>query len=142
VILLDQFTRNLYRGTPEAYCGDPIALAVATRALALDRALSIPGRIFLYHPFHHSEVIAEQNRGVALLERLEQESPPEWRGYLRRSVLGFERHRDTVARFGRFPHRNRVLGRPCTPAEVAFLEADPNAFGQAPETGPRRSDRG
>jgi uncharacterized protein (DUF924 family) len=133
VILLDQFTRNIYRGTPEAYSGDPLALAVALRAVAAgrDRDLCVPGRIFLYHPFHHSETLVEQDRGVALLERLAQESPPEWRDYVRRSVEGFRRHRDTVARFGRFPHRNPVLGRISTPEEVAFLAADGSTYGQA-----------
>lgn len=133
VVLLDQFTRNIYRGTPDAYSGDPLALAVTTRGLAAERdhALSIPGRIFLYHPFHHSERLVEQDRGVALLEGLEQESPADWRQYLGRSVEGFRRHRDTVAHFGRFPHRNRVLGRASTPEEIAFLEGSPNAYGQA-----------
>lgn len=132
VILLDQFTRNIYRGTLGAYCGDDAAFAIATRAVAagLDRALSVPGRIFLYHPFHHSEVLAEQDRVASLLEALEHEAPDEWKAYVRRSVEGFGRHRDIVARFGRFPHRNRVLERVCTPEEIAYLEGGPETFGQ------------
>ena len=132
VVLLDQFTRNIYRGTAQAYCGDALALAVAGGALAIghDRALSIPGRIFLLHPFHHSESLAEQERGVALLRSLEPLAPPAWRAYVRRAVEGFARHRDVVARFGRFPHRNRVLGRASTPEEIAYLEQEPASYGQ------------
>lgn len=132
VILLDQFTRNIYRGTPEAYSGDALALAAAGRAVAMgsDRALSVTGRIFLYHPFHHVETLDGQNEGVRLLEVLEADSPPEWRSYVRRSVEGFGRHRDVVARFGRFPHRNRVLGRSSTAAEREFLAANPESYGQ------------
>lgn len=132
VILLDQFTRNVFRGTADVYRGDALAWQVADRAVAggRDGALPVTGRVFLYHPFHHSESLAEQNRGVALLEAMEAGAPPEWRPYVRRCIEGFGRHRDIVARFGRFPHRNRVLGRKSTAEEMAFLEADPERFGQ------------
>ena len=132
VILLDQFTRNIYGGTPEAYSGDQLAWTIAKRALStgLDRALPVTGRIFLYHPFHHSELLAEQQRAVALLEALEREAPDVWRTYLRRSVEGFGGHRDVVARFGRFPHRNKVLGRPSTPEEETYLASGAETYGQ------------
>ena len=132
VILLDQFTRNLFRGTREAYSGDRLAHEIATRAVAAggDKSLTVAGRIFLYHPFHHSEDAAEQNRGVALLETLEREAPQTWGAYVRRSIEGFGRHRDVVVRFGRFPHRNRVLRRKSTPEELIYLESDPETYGQ------------
>ena len=133
VILLDQFTRNLFRGTAEAYSGDRLAHRIATRAVnaGRDKSLSVAGRIFLYHPFHHSEDATEQNRGVALLETLEREAPDEWGAYIRRSIEGFGRHRDVVVRFGRFPHRNRVLRRKSTPEELTYLESEPETYGQA-----------
>ena len=132
VILLDQFTRNIYRGSLEVYSGDALAFAIADRAVstAIDLELPVTGRIFLYHPFHHSETLAQQNRGVALLESLEAEAASEWQAYVRRSVEGFGSHRDIVARFGRFPHRNRVLGRASTPEEEAYLDAGAETFGQ------------
>lgn len=132
VILLDQFTRNLFRGTPEAYSGDQLAQAVANRAISagFEQKLSVPGRIFLYHPFHHSETASEQNQGVALLEVLEKEVTHQWRTYVRRSIEGFGGHRDVVVRFGRFPHRNRTLGRDSTVEELAYLESKPDTYGQ------------
>ena len=132
VILLDQFTRNIYRGTRDAYSGDALALEIAIRALARgrDRSLSVPGRIFLYHPFHHAEDLIEQERSVTLLEGLERVAPGEWKPYVRQRVEGFGRHRDIVARFGRFPHRNCVLGRPSSREETAYLQDDPETFGQ------------
>lgn len=132
VIALDQFTRNLFRGTPEAYSGDTLAQAIAHRAINAghDRKLSVPARIFLYHPFHHSETASEQNRGVALLQGLEQEVTDEWRAYVQRSVKGFGGHRDVVVRFGRFPHRNRTLGRTSTTEELTYLESEPKTYGQ------------
>ena len=132
VILLDQFTRNIYRGTAEVYSGDALAWSIADQAVTsgLDHALPVTGRIFLYHPFHHSEVLVEQNRGVALLEAMQATSPPQWKAYARRSVEGFSGHRDIVARFGRFPHRNRALNRANTPEEDTYLKSGGKTFGQ------------
>jgi len=136
ILLLDQFTRNLYRHTPEAYAGDASALKIATGAidLALDRALHPVARIWLYHPFHHSESIERQNKGVALLHGLAAASPGDWRPYIQRGIEGWRRHRDIVARFGRFPHRNRVLGRTSTDEERRFLAKDGESFGQGVKT--------
>ena len=132
VLLLDQFTRNLYRGTVEAYAGDPFAFEVADHAIGrgLDRALHPVARIWLYHPFHHAEDVAEQDRGLGLLRTLREHADPMWHAYVERSIEGWTRHRDTVARFGRFPHRNAVLGRDSTPEERAHLAADGRRFGQ------------
>ena len=136
VLLLDQFTRNLYRGTVEAYAGDPCAFEVVRHAIdrRLDRRLHPVARIWLYHPFHHSEEVAEQDRGLGLLRALRQHADPLWHAYVERSIEGWTRHRDTVARFGRFPHRNAVLGRDSTAEELAHLAADGRRFGQGPPT--------
>jgi uncharacterized protein (DUF924 family) len=135
ILLLDQFTRNLYRNTPEAYAGDACAFEVVNHAIAdkWDQALHPVARIWLYHPFHHSEAVEEQDRGLALLNELRQAAAPEWHAYVERSIKGWTRHRNIVARFGRFPHRNAVLGRESTDDERAFLAEDSEAFGQGPK---------
>ncbi|MDE0350458.1 MAG: DUF924 domain-containing protein [Gammaproteobacteria bacterium] len=123
VVLLDQFSRHCHRGTGRAFENDVRAVAVAKRAIAggLDRALPPPGRIFLLHPFHHSETLAEQERYVGGVDALIDSVPPPWREF----VDGFARyaahHRDVIARFGRFPHRNEALGRVNTAAEDDYL---------------------
>lgn len=137
ILLLDQFTRNLYRNTPRAYAGDARAFEIVNRAIEqkLDLALHPVARIWLYHPFHHSESIEEQDAGAALLDDLAATAPSEWRPYIQRSVKGWGRHRDIVARFGRFPHRNSVLGRTSSDEERKFLASDGESFGQGPKRG-------
>ena len=113
-ILLDQFPRNIHRGTAGAFALDAKARRVACDALAAghDRALAPFMRPFLYLPFEHSEAIADQERSVSLFRALGDEK------YLAYAIG----HRDVIARFGRFPHRNAVLGRTSTPEELTFLE--------------------
>jgi uncharacterized protein (DUF924 family) len=117
VLVLDQFTRNVYRDTPAAFAGDARALATAQDAVArgLDRALEPFARWFLYMPFEHAEDSATQERSLALFGALAEETglaaPLEWA----------QKHADVIARFGRYPHRNAVLGRKSTPEELAFL---------------------
>ena len=132
ILLLDQFTRNLYRGTVEAYAGDPTAFEVVNHAIdrRLDRELHPVATIWLYHPFHHSEDVTQQDRGLGLLRALRKRATPAWHAYVERSIKGWTSHRDIVARFDRFPHRNAVLGRLSTTEEAAFLAADGNSFGQ------------
>lgn len=136
ILLLDQFTRNLYRHTAQAYAGDAIAFAVVSAAVEknMDQSLHPISKIWLYHPFHHSEELAAQDRVIDLLKGLKQTADPAWQPYVQRSIDGFTRHRDIVARFGRFPHRNAVLGRTSTAEEEAFLTEDGNAFGQGMKT--------
>ena len=124
VILLDQFPRNAYRGTADAFAGDPVALVVAGRAVerSFDRELAIPGRAFLYHPFEHSEHPEDQERSVVLFEALAAEAPKKWREFAADFVPYAHAHRDVIARFGRFPHRNANLGRVNTPEERAYLD--------------------
>ena len=132
ILLLDQFTRNTYRHSTEAYCGDALALEIVKDVIAngLDVQLHLVERIWLYHPFHHAEGQAEQDRGLTLLNEIHSTAQPDWLGYVERSIEGWTRHRNIVAQFGRFPHRNDVFGRVSTPDEVAFLAQGGETFGQ------------
>lgn len=129
VILLDQFTRNVYRGTPRAFSGDPDALGAAEHAIkaGYEADLEFHHRVFLYVPFEHSESLAVQDRGVQHFDRLVVDSGPHletattYRNYA-------TAHRDIVARFGRFPHRNGILARDSTAEEVAFLKTPGSSF--------------
>jgi len=125
LLLLDQLPRNLFRGQPESFATDPQARAVAHHALAqgFDAQLLPVERTFLYLPLEHSETLADQQRSVALFEKLSAQHP-ELASYHDYAL----RHQDVIARFGRFPHRNEVLGRDSTPAEVAFLQQPGSRF--------------
>ena len=131
VILLDQFSRNIHRGTPLAFAQDSLARAIAVRAIGRhqDSQMSIPGRLFLYHPFHHSEQLLDQERGYSLVQQLAENCPPEWQEFVDSSAKFFSSHRDTIRQFSRFPHRNQVMGRRSTPAEIEHLEQS-SSFGQ------------
>lgn len=124
VIVLDQFSRNLYRGDARAFAQDGHALECARQALARkdDLGLLPVQRQFLYLPYEHSESLANQEIGLELMRSLE--AFEETRGVSEWAV----RHRDVIARFGRFPHRNAALGRPSTPEETEFLRQPGSAF--------------
>jgi uncharacterized protein (DUF924 family) len=130
VIVLDQFSRNLHRDSPLAFANDPAARDVAkdVRARRLDRALSPVERSFLYLPYEHAEDRALQEESVALFAELRADAPPELADYLEVALDYARRHRDVIARFGRFPHRNRALGRATTPAEIEFLKEPGSSF--------------
>jgi len=119
--VLDQAPRNLFRGDAKAYATDPKARAVVRHALArgLDRRLPQARRMFLYLPLEHSESMVDQELCVRLMETLDED--PEWLDYTKR-------HRDIIARFGRYPHRNAALGRDSTPEEVEFLSQPGSSF--------------
>jgi uncharacterized protein (DUF924 family) len=121
VIVLDQFSRNLFRGTERAFATDDPALTIAKDAVdhGLDEGMSGDERLFLYLPFEHSEVLADGERCVSLFQSLGHEA----------GLAAAIEHRDILARFGRYPHRNKVLGRENTAQEAAFL-ADHKGFGQ------------
>jgi uncharacterized protein (DUF924 family) len=124
VIVLDQFTRNIFRDTPRAFAGDALALAVATAAVDAqrDRELDRYERPFLYLPFEHSETAAAQDRALELFGALARATGDD-------SLLHWaQRHADVVRRFGRFPHRNDILGRASTPEEIAFLKGPGSRF--------------
>jgi uncharacterized protein (DUF924 family) len=115
VLVLDQAPRNMFRGDPRAFATDPLARAVALRAMArgFEQALTPEQRHFLYLPFMHSEDLDDQERCVRLNETLERPD----------ILFHAKAHRDIIARFGRFPHRNAALTRASTAEEAAFLEA-------------------
>lgn len=120
VIVLDQFSRNMYRDTPEAFAADALALVLAQEAISggVDERLAVEQRLFLYMPFMHSESLAIHERALELF------SAP---GLERH--LGYEhRHRDILLRFGRYPHRNAILGRASTEQELAFLQQPGSSF--------------
>jgi uncharacterized protein (DUF924 family) len=114
LIVLDQFPRNMFRGEARMFAADPLARAVADRAIArgFDRRYLPPERRFFYLPFTHSENLADQERCVALTRAAADDEGVKWA----------ELHADIIRRFGRFPHRNQVLGRATTPDEQAFLD--------------------
>lgn len=131
VLLLDQFTRNIHRGQPQAFAGDARAQQLVLDALStgLERDLATVGHVFLYMPLVHAEDLALQHEAVARFQRLMDTSPPELRETLKRNLQFAQLHRDIVRRFGRFPHRNAAIGRTSTAEELVFLKDGPR-FGQ------------
>ena len=125
VLLLDQLTRNAFRDTPRAFAGDARALAAAQAMVGRrqDEALPPEQRAFVYMPYEHAEGLAMQEEAIRLFARLAAEAPSqeEQLDYARR-------HHAIIERFGRFPHRNRILGRRSTPEEAAFLEQPGSGF--------------
>jgi uncharacterized protein (DUF924 family) len=114
VILLDQFPRNAFRGSSRMYATDERARHIAHAAIAAghDKAFAPALRVFLYLPFGHSESLADQDRAVALCETLGEPT-----------ISHARQHRDVIRRFGRFPHRNPILGRPMTEEEQRYLDS-------------------
>lgn len=125
IIVLDQFARNMFRGTPQSFAADPVALATAEMAIdrGYDTEMLPVERFFLYLPFEHSENLQHQHRCVEYFEALVLNAPDLVHGldYARR-------HRDVIAEFGRFPHRNQILDRQSTDAELEFLKQPGSGF--------------
>ena len=117
----------------KAFSGDEYALTTLQNVIASDlhRDLPVPGRIFLYHPFHHAESVTAQDRGIELVRDMLGQYPAEWHAYIQQSVDGFTRHRNIVAQFGRFPHRNEILNRVNTTQEKQYLTQQPQRYGQS-----------
>jgi len=125
IVLLDQFTRNAFRGTARAFAGDSRALAAASRMVGSrhDEALAPFMRAFVYLPFEHAEGLAMQDEAIRLFTKLVSEAPEH------ADMLDYaHRHRDVIERFGRFPHRNDVLGRQSTAEEIAFIKQPGSGF--------------
>lgn len=120
VIVLDQFSRNVFRDTPKAFGSDPLALALAQEAVAsgVDQQLEPEKRTFLYMPYMHSESLVIHDQAVDLFTKSGNER-----------TLDFEmRHREIIEKFGRYPHRNKILGRASTVAEIEFLTQPGSSF--------------
>jgi uncharacterized protein (DUF924 family) len=124
ILLLDQFPRNMFRGTARAFASDPLALRIAQGAIAhgFDGGMQPLERMFMYLPFEHAEWLEMQEKGCQLTKALAQF--PETEDVYRYAVL----HRDIIARFGRFPHRNALLARDSTPEEEDFLKGPGSSF--------------
>jgi uncharacterized protein (DUF924 family) len=124
IIVLDQFSRSIHRGTARAYAQDPKALALALEGIEIGHyaALETPWeKTFFFLPLGHSEELAHLEKAVELAEQLAAQAQPELRRILEHSASQARGHRDVIARFGRHPHRNAVLGRRSTPQELDFL---------------------
>jgi uncharacterized protein (DUF924 family) len=130
ILLLDQFPRNIYRGTPKAYAGDEQALSLALTGMqsVADAALNVAERIFFYMPLQHSESLEAQEESVSAYKRLLGEAPDAIRSVFEGCVGFAERHRDVIRQFGRFPHRNAILGRPSTAEEANWLKQGGESF--------------
>lgn len=130
IIVLDQFSRNMFRDTPAMYEFDPRALAVALEGITnrVDETLPADPRIFFYLPLMHSEDLVHQERCVELFTRMLAEASDPVRERVRGNLEYAIMHRDIVARFGRFPHRNRILGRTSTREEQEFLTQPNSSF--------------
>ena len=138
ILLLDQFTRNIHRGTPLAFAGDGQALALAVGAMEKGLELQLPEvlRIFVYLPLEHAEDPAMQRRSVLAFAALAQAVAPavddaggaDVHQFLQGTLDYAWRHQEVVARFGRFPHRNAILGRDGTPEEAAYLAQPGSGF--------------
>lgn len=131
IVLLDQFPRNLFRGTPRSFAGDDQALRLALDGMALghDRHADLPAvaRIFCYLPLEHAEDMALQERSVAAFQALaDEDTDADTRAFLAGTLDYARRHREVIARFARFPHRNPILGRQSTAEELEYL-AQPGA---------------
>ncbi|MGB6450826.1 MAG: DUF924 family protein [Steroidobacteraceae bacterium] len=133
IILLDQLPRNIYRGTPRAFAADQRALALTLSGIqsGADAALAAVERLFFYMPLQHAESLEAQDESLAAFRRLAEEAPKELQPPLATVLRFAEAHCSIIQRFGRFPHRNRILGRPTTPEEQAYLTSEGEAFGQS-----------
>ena len=131
IILLDQFTRNVFRGQARAFSGDTVAQRLVLNGLdsQLDQQLPLVGRVFFYMPLMHAENLELQIACVAHFVQLLKDSPPELQEQLQGNLDFARTHREIIEKFGRFPYRNAVMSRASTAEEAAFLENGPR-FGQ------------
>lgn len=130
IVLVDQFSRNIHRGTAQAFAHDALARAWTHAGIARGHDAALPPiqRVFFYLPLEHSESREDQDLSVRLYTRLRDEAAPEDREAFTGFLDYAERHREIVRRFGRFPHRNRILGRASTAEEIEFLKHPGSSF--------------
>lgn len=131
IVLNDQIPRNIYRGTAQAFAWDSHALGLARYGIAAqhDQTLAFDERAFMYMPFEHSEDLIDQHTAVGLFAKLRDEATGDARNLMGGNLRFAQQHRDIILRFGRFPHRNEVLGRTSSDAEQAYV-AQGDGFGQ------------
>jgi uncharacterized protein (DUF924 family) len=132
VLLLDQFPRNIYRGSAQAFAQDARALELVMAGLqtGADATLAPIERLFLYMPLQHAESVAVQDESIAAFRRLVGDAPAAQQALFNGCLQYAVEHRDLIVRFGRFPHRNAVLGRASTAEEIQFLQDGGSHFGQ------------
>ena len=132
IIMLDQFTRNLGRGSADAYANDPRGLALCHEGIRLghDRHMRGPERAFFYMPLEHSESMADQDLIIASLDAWLAEAGEPLASGMKDFLSSAQEHREIIVAYGRYPHRNTVLGRANTPAEQAYLDNSGKSFGQ------------
>ena len=133
IIILDQFSRNIFRGAATAYLYDAQALQVAKEGIYIgqDHYLSIPERSFFYMPYQHAENLEDQKESLRLYqELLDSAQTPEEKKFAENALDYARQHHDIIKRFGRFPHRNKVLLRQSTEQELAYLSSGASRFGQ------------
>jgi uncharacterized protein (DUF924 family) len=131
IVLLDQFSRHFYRGTAQAYANDHEALSLSVSGMlyGADAALDPLERIFFYMPLQHAESLDVQDESVAAFRRLLDEAPGDLQTTFKEALSDAVEHRDVIARFGRFPHRNQTLGRDTTDEEAHWLNTGGARFG-------------
>lgn len=132
IILLDQFPRNIYRGRAEAFAFDDLALELTQSGIdaGMDRTLAPLERMFFYMPLQHAEAPEPQQRSMTVFQALADSCPEGQRPFFQLSLSFASEHRDLIARFGRFPHRNRAMGRASTEEEIEFLDGGGKTYGQ------------
>ena len=132
IITFDQFPRNIYRSTPQAFAYDERALALCRDgvAMGIDRELEIIERTFFYIPLEHAEDGDAQDKSVACFEQLHADAPDGLKTITEVNLQHAVTHRDIMHRFGRFPHRNLILGRTSTPAEIDWIATHAGGYGQ------------
>ena len=130
IIILDQFSRNMFRGAPEMFSADELAREVCCEGLdaGFDAELSFDERVFFYLPLEHSEEMADHRRCIELFESLADRAPEPLEGDAKYYLDFAARHKAMIERFGRYPHRNETLGRASTPDETEFLEEPGSSF--------------
>jgi uncharacterized protein (DUF924 family) len=132
ILLFDQFSRNIYRGSARAYAQDleALTLTVSGMQIGADATLDPVERLFFYMPLMHAESLDVQEESVAAFRRLMLEAPADLQRIFQASLDAAVEHRDIIARFGRFPHRNRALDRESTPEEIEWLATEGRDFDQ------------
>ena len=132
IIILDQFSRHIFRGRPEAWSNDLEAqrLSLAVHNAEQYQHLTPSEQLFLWHPLHHSEEVSLQRLGLSLLEKLLSLATPEWQRALQGFLPSWHSHASIIADFGRFPHRNKLLGRVSSKKELLYLDHRSSHYGQ------------
>ncbi len=130
IVLLDQFSRNIYRDKPESFSQDALALKIAIEGIELghDKALTLPKRAFFYMPFEHSEDSSMQEESMRLFTELLNDAPNELKEFAKGALVYAEKHKAIIDQFGHYPHRNNIIGRVSTAKEVEFLQQPGSSF--------------